>query len=353
MGNATSANRLTYSLLPYGGVNNLLAVDGVPSEDISDVAWTKTAVTAPAPNYFLEVASSAEHYIRRFFTGLPANTTNTVVIRAKDLGGRNCRVRVLDTDNVSNGFAITINPANGSVVSAAGAIGSGSDVSATITEDPEEAGQYIIALSGNAGATCTKYTVDIFSYNGTTAVFLGDITKGLYVTKIALNYGDEALSYQKVTSKYNVEQPGLPQIPYEYGDGSSDFHTLGKQYFGLKQDGNGVVNLVLFTTQLDNSTYWTPTATVSAVEANAANDSDGNPWADKFYEATTATSDRNIANNSGVPITASAAYTASFEAEDAGTGYIQIRLTNVGGTAGLCYHTVNLSSGATVNSVEV
>jgi hypothetical protein len=179
------------------------------SEQFDNAAWTKTSTTVSADSTnsptgtavadsLLEVAASAEHYVRQLLTGLAANSTYTTSVFVKTLGGRNIRIRILDTDNTSNGYAVTINPATGSVVSAAANIGAGTG--AAVVVQAISNGWYRVSLSGNAGATCTKYTVDFFSYDGTTAVFTGDITKGLYLFGAQLNLGSTAFDYIPTTT---------------------------------------------------------------------------------------------------------------------------------------------------------
>jgi hypothetical protein len=149
------------------------------------IAATVTANTINAPtgtpiaDSLLETTATGEHFVRQLLTGLAANTTYTTSIFVKSIEGRNVRIRILDTDNVSNGYLAGVNLTTGAVNTAALNVGAGTG--ATVTVQALQDGWYRIALSGNAGATCTKYTVDFFSISGTTITFAGDITKGLYL----------------------------------------------------------------------------------------------------------------------------------------------------------------------------
>jgi hypothetical protein len=163
---------------------------------------TTNAVVSPdgttnADNVF-ETTANGEHYVRQTFTGLTANTVHTVSVFVKNLGGRNLRIRVLDTDNTANGYGITVSPNLGTVFSAATAFGAGSSVSGGISSVGN--GWYRVTLSGNAGATCTKYILDFFSYDGGTAVFVGDVTKGLTLFGAQLEAGAFATSYIPTTT---------------------------------------------------------------------------------------------------------------------------------------------------------
>jgi hypothetical protein len=149
------------------------------------IAATVTANTINAPtgtpiaDSLLETTATDAHFVRQLLTGLAANTTYTTSVFVKSIEGRNVRIRILDTDNVSNGYFAGVDLTTGAVNAAATNVGAGTG--ATVTVQALQDGWYRIALSGNAGATCTKYTVDFFSISGTTLSFAGDITKGLYL----------------------------------------------------------------------------------------------------------------------------------------------------------------------------
>jgi hypothetical protein len=109
------------------------------------------------------------------------------------LGGRTLNIRVLDTDNVTNGYLATFSPLSGTVVTAATSLGAGVVASATITA--LLGGWYRVALTGNAGAACTKYILDFRSFSGTTGVFAGDTGKGLFLWGAQLEQGAFPTSY--------------------------------------------------------------------------------------------------------------------------------------------------------------
>jgi hypothetical protein len=142
----------------------------------NSIASPTGATTADA---LFETSATSEHRIRQNFTGLTANTNYTISVYIKDLGGRNLSIRVLDTDNLTNGYLALFSPLSGTVVTAATSIGSGVAASASITA--LLGGWYRVALTGNAGAACTKYILDFFSMSGTTSSFAGDTGKGLYL----------------------------------------------------------------------------------------------------------------------------------------------------------------------------
>ena len=159
------------------------------------IAAPNAATTADA---LFETTATTEHRTRQFLTGLTANTNYTVSVFAKDLGGRNISIRILDTDNVANGYLATFSPSTGTVVVAATSIGSGVAASASVV--PYANGWYRFILTGNAGATCTKYILDFFSASGTATSFAGDITKGLYLWGAQLEAGAFPTSYIPTTT---------------------------------------------------------------------------------------------------------------------------------------------------------
>jgi len=141
-----------------------------------------------------EQANTGEHFVRQTFTGLTANTVYTVSVFVKDLGGRNFLIRVLDTDNTGNGYSMNVSPSLGTVITAASSIGSGTVSSGSISSVGN--GWYRVTLSGNAGATCTKYILDLFSISVTDGInFAGDITKGIILWGAQLELGAFPTSY--------------------------------------------------------------------------------------------------------------------------------------------------------------
>lgn len=168
----------------------------------SQLTVTTNAIASPAgaitADALYETAVNNEHRIRQFFTGLTANINYTTSVYIKDLGGRNLGIRVLDTDNVANGYLAVFSPVSGTVVVAATSLGSGVAASASIT--PLAGGWYRVVLTGNAGATCTKYILDFFSYSGTSSSFAGDVTKGLYLWGAQLEAGSFPTSYIPTTT---------------------------------------------------------------------------------------------------------------------------------------------------------
>jgi hypothetical protein len=162
---------------------------------VNSIASPAGATTADA---LFETSDTSEHRIRQNFTGLTADTNYTISVYVKDLGGRNLSIRVLDTDNTDNGYLANFSPLSGTVVTAATSIGSGVAASTSITA--LLGGWHRVTLTGNAGATCTKYILDFFSLSGTTISFAGDTGKGLYLWGAQLEAGAFPTSYIPTTT---------------------------------------------------------------------------------------------------------------------------------------------------------
>jgi hypothetical protein len=176
------------------------------SEQFDNAAWTKSylgittntsATTAPDgstnTDALLETAATDEHRIRQTFTGLTTNTNYTTSVYVKDLGGRNLGIRIIDTDNTSNGYFAIFSPSAGNIVISHSSLGAGIATSSTITNVGN--GWYRATLTGNAGVSCTKYILDLFCYSDTSFNYAGDITKGLYLWGAQLEAGSFATSY--------------------------------------------------------------------------------------------------------------------------------------------------------------
>ena len=159
------------------------------SEEFDNASWGKTNMTVTAnaivsPNgaitadAIFETAATGEHFVRQTITGLTANTNFTTSIFVKNLDSRNLQIRILDLNLVTNGYIGIFSPNTGTVISSS-SVGFGVLTSASIV--PYSNGWYRAILTGNAGVTCTAYIVDFYSLSGTTSVFAGDITKGLYL----------------------------------------------------------------------------------------------------------------------------------------------------------------------------
>jgi hypothetical protein len=239
----------------------------------TNVTVTTNAVVSPdgttnADNVF-ETVANAEHFVRQNFTGLTANSVYTITVFVKNLGGRNLRIRVLDTDNVANGYQMTVSPSLGTVVLAAATVGAGSSVTGTISTINN--GWYRVTLSGNAGATCTKYTLDFFSVDGTTFSFVGDVTKGLTLFGAQLEAGAFPTSYIPTTTTALTRSADVASVNTLSPWYNAVEYTL--YYEGMVQaNSDGVVYVGIGDT-FDNTAYMTRVAPdqYNAVRSGGAN----------------------------------------------------------------------------------
>jgi hypothetical protein len=192
------------------------------SEQFDNAAWGKTNTTVTANTTIspdgtttmdsvFETAVTGEHYVRQNYSGLTANTINTITIYVSDLNGRNLNIRVLDQDNAGNGFSATFSPALGTIIDSAYNIGNGVAFASTIKDVGN--GIYRVRLSGNGGATCTRYIVDFFTTPvGGGLVFLGDVTKGLKLWGAKLEQGATPTSYNPTVAAASLRARDIATI---------------------------------------------------------------------------------------------------------------------------------------------
>ena len=229
--------------------SNLCLQSEAISTPWSVVQLTVTANSIAAPNAtttadaLFETASTSEHRIRQLFTGLTANTNYTVSVFAKDLGGRNLNIRVVDTDSPGNGYLGTFSPSTGTVVGAA-TLGSGVEVSASVV--PYANGWYKFILTGNVGPTCTKYILDFFSTFGFITNFTGDVTKGLYLWGAQLEAGAFPTSYIPTTTAAVTRSADVASITGSAFSGwyRQDEGTVFGDYVGVNNVSGGTRRFV-------------------------------------------------------------------------------------------------------------
>ena len=107
-------------------------------------------------------------------------------------------------------------------------------------------------------------------------------------------------------------------------------------------------NLVIYSEDFTNA-EWTKNGANVNVTANQAVSPDGLTTADLLFESTTATAERFV-SSANKTILATSVCAGSIYVKAAGRGFCQLRLGNGNGTFSILYVTVNLSTGAVVNS---
>lgn len=144
----------------------------------------------------IENTANGEHMMRQAPQGLSANTVYTTSIYVKP-NGRDTFIRILDLDNVANGYGAAFDLTNGTT-SGGTAYGSATFSGSTITNAGN--GWWRISISGNGGATCTKYVIDFYCRNNGQNVYTGNGSSGIYLWGAQLEAGSFATSFIQTTT---------------------------------------------------------------------------------------------------------------------------------------------------------
>lgn len=124
------------------------------------------------------------------------------------------------------------------------------------------------------------------------------------------------------TNAYDYDIPGVPSLTTLYGDGVSDYLSLGKQYLTPVQDDRGVVNLLYFSERFTNTSYYS--VNNASISANVTTTWDGESTASKLIEDTSANR-HYIQYSMGSNLTNGVTYTFSIEVKAAGRTYVEAR----------------------------
>lgn len=332
-------------------VENLLTY----SEDFNNAAWPKlratisanvSATTAPdgsgtADKLVEDITASNSHFLYQGHTG--SNETVTASVYAKAAERSRIKIEMSNFATASCGAYFDL--ASGVVIATDAPNADYTSPSATITLI--EAGWYRCSLTVTKGSVNTaNHCAVLLIAAGTNVLYTGDGTSGLYIWGAQL----ENVTGQSVQTVGEYVSTNVLSSPY-HGAGVDGVKYLTTTLAGAPLSGKFLseparTNLLIRSQEFDNVAWIKLVYTVSA---NAVTAPDGTLTADKLDEATTASTDRYVAQY-GAAITASAITTASIYVKDAGRGYCQLRLANGNGTFSLCYYSINLSTLETVTS---
>ena len=201
------------------------------TEQFDDAAWIKAgltvaanAITAPdgtlTADKLIESATNAEHAINRTLT-LQTNQKVTFCLKAGERTAASIRLY----NSISNYCTVTFNLSLGTVTQTANVGTTYSAVSSTIT--PIEEGFYRCSVEATRASGTTYYgvntnttttpTLDIYG----SEIYLGDITKGIYIWGASLVPANQAsLPYQRVNTATDYDTVGFPR--YLKFDGVDD-----------------------------------------------------------------------------------------------------------------------------------
>jgi hypothetical protein len=259
---------------------NLLTNSENFSADFTPINSSISNNTTTAPNgtttadSLIENTATDNHFAFADSTQLNG-TQYTYSVYAKSIGGRNIRVFG------SSGFGgdVIVDLANGSVLSGSGVV--------------ENVGNGWYRISITATTTTTTVRAILYAVNGTSTSYTGNGTSGVFLWGAQLNIGSTAKPYFPTTDRLNV-----PRLTYQNGGGGCPSLLLEKQS----------TNVILYSEDFSNSTYWV--IANSVVSANATTSPDGTQNADLWYPSTNGdVSSRRLlqsctVSTSGVNITA-------------------------------------------------
>ena len=155
---------------------------------------------------------SDTHFIGQLFAKSATNITYTASVYAK-YAGRNVRL-LLDPAAAANvggtsGASIDVNLQTGAVLSAASTFGSGWSAASGVVSFVGN-GWYRIALTVTSN-TATSLTMKAYNLDGSSAVYTGDGTSGVFLWGAQLELGSTATTYQRVTTATDYADVGVPR----------------------------------------------------------------------------------------------------------------------------------------------
>ena len=195
----------------YASSARCLLVDNGPnatlySDQIDNAAWTKnsTTVTANAStaadntataDNVLEVAATTVHYVLQGATKAATAQDWAFGFEVKSINGRDCYVQ-LDDGAGSNLTTCVVNLTTG-VVSGLNSAGTFSNHRAYVTALGN--GWFDVTVIATTNTSTTVRGV-VYSYNGSTTNFLGDVTKGIALRRAGLAQSSAATRRALTTS---------------------------------------------------------------------------------------------------------------------------------------------------------
>jgi len=207
---ATGASRASTARHPTGGRRNLMS----QTEDFTNAAWTKVAVTSPQIDRITENSATSEHRLQTL-ASFSIVSGITYSLSGEFKAGERNRVRLGVGSAAQLPARAIFNLTDGTVVF--------TDAGGTASVDSLGDGWYRCKVS----AACTSTTTTGIEINlvstGTTASYAGDNASGLFGRKIQFEVGAAVTDYQKVTTTHDVTEPGKADVWHLSFDGIDDF----------------------------------------------------------------------------------------------------------------------------------
>ena len=343
----TSATNVTYYVwgaqteegsvaTPYQGWNPGTNIALASQQLDNNSFWAKgnssiTADITVAPDGSLtadklvESVALGEHNIA-YYASQGSNITETLSVYAK--AGERYQIVMSFSNYVNADARVYFNLNTGTIFTTTYSKLDYSNVSGTITGVGN--GWYRCSLTATKAAYNTNNYPNIMLYSNSAAstTYTGDGTSGAYLWGMQLELGSVATAYRATTTVNLV--PTTRTFLRESTGAVYATNTLDEVTYN--QSAPAIVNLIQYSQDFDNASYWTYTGT--SVIANATKAPDGTQTADKLV-GTTGVSGRKSVYQYPATFLAGRTYTYSVYLKTAGIT-----------TATMWFDTVNTSGGA-------
>lgn len=268
-GGLTPANSNTADVLAWGAQ----LVQGATAGDYMVTGASTAAVQYTGPNGLLSAvklvadnaAAFGTTYIRQNITKAASALTYTTSVYAKAAEFNRVRLFVRDNTAGANSASVTVSLVDGSITTAANAIGTFTGASAAVTGVGD--GWYRVALTFTTGTETNIWGQTVFTEDSVATT--GDGTSGIYIYGAQVELASSATSYSR-----NADGLYPPRFDY-------DPVTLAPKGILIEEQRT---NLLTYSEQFDNAA-WLINASSVTVTANAATSPDGTVDADKLIIA--------------------------------------------------------------------
>ena len=210
---ASSGSRPAWGRVPKSGRRNLQ----LHSEDLSNVLWTKTAVTLGsvqivngnvAVTEIVEDATTDQHRLQYLYSRVSGQQYTVSVYAKKGVGTRFLILNFANFMGAEAGFNLdtgtTVNVTGSAAIESIGG------------------GVYRCSVTGTAPSTGTATGFLQIDDNGSSGSYAGDGVSSIFVGGVQFETGSTATAYQKVTTAFDITESGQRDCYYLQPDGVDD-----------------------------------------------------------------------------------------------------------------------------------